>query len=237
MSLGTLPGLLLIVVSIVLIPMGVITEEWLLIPLGLLIFAIPTTIWSLVAARKRLLHDKTRDELADALNSVGVKAELAERGRAEETIEDSWYQLSLGVIDIPKRPIRWVNILHKQIGHTSPPRWWVVLGIPDHRPASTRQETKIKTVRKKSFPLFGEVVDVIWEGYDGGTGLVDTLSKDIPTKTLAKRIGNLEIKSQADSFQGWTLTVDRRFSPTGQDWETVEKIADYLLYEIAPWRV
>ena len=64
---------------------------------------------------------------------------------------------------------------------------------------------------------------------DGGTGLVDTLSKDIPTKTLAKRIGNLEIKSQADRFQGWTLTVDRRFSPTTEDWETVEKIADYIL--------
>ena len=33
----------------------------------------------------------------------------------------------------------------------------------------------------------------------------------------------------ADRFQGWTLTVDRRFSPTDQDWETVEKIADYIL--------
>ena len=71
--------------------------------------------------------------------------------------------------------------------------------------------------------------NVTWKGYDGGTGLVDTLSEDIPTKTLAKRIGNLEIKSQADRFQGWTLTVDRRFSPTGQDWETVEKIANYIL--------
>jgi hypothetical protein len=64
---------------------------------------------------------------------------------------------------------------------------------------------------------------------DGGTGLVDTLSKDIPTKTVAKSIGNLEIKSQADRFQGWTLTVDRRFSPTSEDWGTVEKIADYIL--------
>jgi hypothetical protein len=67
---------------------------------------------------------------------------------------------------------------------------------------------------------------VIWKGYDGGNGLVDTLSGDVPTKTLAKRIGNLEIKSQT---QGWTLTVDRRFSPTTQEWETVEKIASYIL--------
>ena len=79
------------------------------------------------------------------------------------------------------------------------------------------------------FPLFGKVVDVIWKGNDGGTNLVDTLSNDVPTKKLAEHIGNLEIKSQADRFQGWTLTVDRRFSPTSQDWETVEKIADYIL--------
>jgi hypothetical protein len=52
-----------------------------------------------------------------------------------------------------------------------------------------------------------------------------------PTRAQLRkhRIGNIEIKSQADRFQGWTLTVDRRFGPTGQDWETVEKIADYIL--------
>ena len=178
---------------------------------------------------KERLRDKSRDGLTYALNSVGVKAEMAERGRAEEKVEDSWYQRSLGIIDILEGAIRWINILKKDGSNNSPPRWWVVLGIPDERPVSTRQQTKIKTVRKKTFPLFGKVVDVIWKGDDGGTGLVDILSRDIPTKTLAKRIGNLEIKSQSDRFQGWALTVDRRFTPTGQDWETVEKIADYIL--------
>ena len=33
---------------------------------------------------KEWVRDKSRDELTDALNSLGVKAELAERGRAEE---------------------------------------------------------------------------------------------------------------------------------------------------------
>ena len=178
---------------------------------------------------KELLRDKSRDDLAYALNSLGVKAEMVERGRAEEKIENSWYQRSLGVIDILEGSIWWINILKKDRQKHSPPRWWVVLSIPVDGPVSTRQQAKIKTVRKKSFPLFGKVVDVIWKGDDGGTGLVDTLSRDIPTKTLAKRIGNLEIKSQSDRFQGWTLTVDRRFTPTGQDWETVEKIADYIL--------
>ena len=178
---------------------------------------------------KEWVRDKSRDELADALNSVGVKAEMAERGRAEEKVEDSWYQRSLGILDIPEGSIRWVNILRKDRSKDSPPRWWVVLGIPDDRPASTRQQTKIKTIREKTFPLFGKVVDVIWKGNDGGTNLVSTLSNDVPTKKLAEHIGNLEIKSQANGFQGWTLTVDRRFNPTNKDWETIEIIAGYIL--------
>ena len=39
---------------------------------------------------KDQLRDKSRDELARALSSVGIKAEMAERGRAAEKIEDSW---------------------------------------------------------------------------------------------------------------------------------------------------
>ena len=178
---------------------------------------------------KECLRDKSRDELAYALNSVGVKAEMAERGRAEEKVEDSWYQRSLGVIDILEGSIRWVNILKRDAGQHNPPKWWVVLGIPDERSISSHQEIKIKTVRKRTFPLFGKVVDVVWKGYDGDTGLVNTLSLDVTTKTLAEHIGNLEVKSQANGFQGWTLTVDRRFSPTSQEWGTLEKIAGYIL--------
>ena len=178
---------------------------------------------------KEQLRDKSRDGLIYALNSVGVKAEMAERGRAEEKVEDSWYQRSLGVIDILEGSIRWVNILKRDAGQHNPPKWWVVLGIPDERSISSHQEIKIKTVRKKTFPLFGKVVDVIWKGHDGGTGLVNVLSRDEEIKMLAQRLGNLEIKSHANGFQGWTLTVDRRFSPTSQEWETLEKISGYIL--------
>ena len=178
---------------------------------------------------KERLRDKSREELAYALNSVGIKAEMAERGRAEEKVEDSWYQRSLGVIDILEGSIRWVNILKRDAGQHNPPKWWVVLGIPDERSISSHQEIKIKTVRKKTFPLFGKVVDVIWKGHDGGTGLINVLSRDEEIKMLAQRLGNLEIKSHANGFQGWTLTVDRRFSPTSQEWETLQKIAGYIL--------
>jgi hypothetical protein len=77
--------------------------------------------------------------------------------------------------------------------------------------------------------LFGKVVDVTWKGNDDYTGLAEVLSNDETVKDLAKRIGNLTVHSYAKEFQGWTLQVDRRFTPTNQDWATIQKIANYIL--------
>tara|TARA_Y100000588_G_scaffold392600_1_gene505121 strand:- start:3328 stop:3885 length:558 start_codon:yes stop_codon:yes gene_type:complete len=178
---------------------------------------------------KEQMRDKTRDQLQQALNSAHVRAEMSERKSDLEEVDNSWYQRSLGVIEISDSPVKWINILKKDGSQHSPPRWWIVLGIPDDRPISTSRETKIKTIRKKSFPLFGKVVDVTWKGDDGGTDLIHILSNDVSTKALASRIGNLEIKSQANGFQGWMLVIDRRFRPTTEDWDAIETIARHLL--------
>jgi hypothetical protein len=178
---------------------------------------------------KEIFRDKSRDELARNLNSLGVRADLAERGRTEEKIENSWYQRSLGIIDLPEGLVRWINILKKDASKNSPPLWWVVLCIPDERPVPNYKAVDIKTVRKKSFPLFGKVIDVTWKGNDHHTGLAEVLSNDEAVKNLAKRIGNLTLHSYAKEFQGWTLQVDRRFEPTNQDWATIQKISDYIL--------
>ena len=178
---------------------------------------------------KEKFRDKTRDELAWMLKHIGVKAELVDRGGVQEKAENSWYQRSLGIIEILEGPIKWINILKRDRSKDSPPKWWIVMGIPDAKPLPTNQELKIKTVRKKTFPLFGKVVDVTWRGNDQGTGLVGVLSADEAVKSLSKTIGNLEIKSQSEEFQGWTLTSDRRFAPTNQDWAAIETVANYIL--------
>jgi hypothetical protein len=178
---------------------------------------------------KNVFRNKTRDNLARDLNSLGIRAELAERGRAEEKVENSWYQRSLGIIDMPEGLVEWINILKKDGSKNSPPRWWVVIGIPDERPLSNHKAVDIKTIRKKTFPLLGRVVDVTWKGEDHHTGLAEVLSNDEAVKKLAKRIGNLTLHSYAKEFQGWTLQVDRRFEPTSQDWAAIQKIANYIL--------
>ena len=154
---------------------------------------------------------------------------MSERERPEEQIQTSWRTRSLGIIDIPEGPIRWVNILRQDGSKHSGPMWWVVLHIPDDKSVSDTQAVRIKTVRKKSFPLFGKVVNVIWRGDDHGAGLAYTLSSDQAIKELSKRIGNLDVRSYAKEFQGWTLQVDRGFEPTSQDWKDLLKVADYLL--------
>ena len=178
---------------------------------------------------KESLRDKTRDDLTYALTAAGVGSEMSDRGRVEEKVENSWYQRSLGVIDISEGAIKWINILKKDRSDKSPPKWWVVMGIPDDGVALNTEQIKIKTKRKKSFPLFGKVIGVTWKGKDGSTGLAKTLSDDLSTDEVAARVGNLEIKSQTEHFQGWTLTVDRKVNLTNMDWEAFKKIADYIL--------
>jgi len=178
---------------------------------------------------KEILRDKSRDKLAQNLNSLGIRADLAERGRVEEKVEKSWYQRSLGVIDVPEGLVRWINILKKDASKDSPALWWVILCIPDERPVPDHHVVDIKTIRKKSFPLFGKVADVNWKGSDHHTGLVEVLSNDETVKELARKIGNLVVRSYAKEFRGWTLQVDRRLEPTNQDWIAIQKIASHIL--------
>ena len=178
---------------------------------------------------KDKFRDKARDDLSYDLNLIDVRAKMAERGHEKENIENSWYQRSLGVIDIAESSISWINILKQDGGKNNPPRWWMVFGIPDDRSLEIHPRTKIKTIRKKSFPLLGKVKDITWKGEDDGLGLINELSTDLEIKTLSKRVGNLEIKSQTDLFKGWTLVIDRKFHPSHEDWKTIEKIANYAL--------
>jgi hypothetical protein len=185
---------------------------------------------------KDKFRDKTRDELLATLNFIGVKAEMTDRqgekssiGKQLEKTENSWYQRSLGLIEVIEGPIKWINILKKDRSDKRPPKWWIVMGVSDNRVVSTSRKIQIKTIRKKNFPIFGKVTDVNWQGSDKDTHIADRLSKNEATKSLATRVGNIEIKIQTKEFKGWTITVDRKFQPTIEDWKIFQTIADYLL--------
>ena len=95
-------------------------------------------------------------EIANKLSSV--KAKMLERKIVQEKIGNVWNMRSLGVIEIDEEPIKWINVLKQDGGKNNPPRWRYIYIIPDER-ISGSTKIKVKTHRKKSFPLFGKIID------------------------------------------------------------------------------
>ena len=151
---------------------------------------------------KERLRDKTRDELTLALHALGIDATMAERERPEEKFQNAWTNRSQGIIDVQEGPIRWVNCLKQDGSQYSPPQWWTVFGIPDERLFTEQRAVKIKTVRSKSFPLFGKVVNVTWKGEDRATRLISDLANDPAVKSFVKNTGDVEIECHAGGVSG-----------------------------------
>ena len=107
-----------------------------------------------------ILRDESREALTHNLNFLRIDARMAERGRAEERIQKPLGRLSLGIIDILEGAVRWINIVKQEGNPYAFIRWWTVLGIPDERPVWTSWAVKVRTVRRRSFPLLGRVTSV-----------------------------------------------------------------------------
>ena len=188
---------------------------------------------------KNFFRDKTRDNLAKDLNSSGIKAEMAERGRFEEKLRSSrrypGRNVPLGVIDITGEKIPWINVIRSvNRGKNNPPRHRIVFGIRDDSLPKGHEAIEIKMIRKKSVPLIGKVVDVQWEGKESLLPLTKALNDDIELKELVKDMGNLEVHSHSDIFHGWTIELDRTFKPTKQNWESILKIVEHLTLSPRP---
>jgi len=186
---------------------------------------------------REMFRDKSRDEMAENLNSAGISAEMADRGGSEEGIRSGsiflrpFGQQSLGLIDIlDGGPIRWINVVRtKRRDRNSGPRYRTVLGIPDDSIPMNHKQLKIKTVRKKASPIFGKVIDVYWEAKGNIQPLVKVFSDDADIDNVVTDLGNMSVYTHPNKFQGWTLELGRLFMPTESRWATFGKIANYLL--------
>ena len=186
------------------------------------------------------LRDKSRDNVAESLEIAGIQAEMVDRDlrRPEEQIRKSsrFGSTSLGLIDIrTDSPISWINVVRtKAQNQHGPARYRVVFGIPDQSIPMNHKQLKLKTVRKKTFPLFGKVIDVSWRGKAHTLLLAKTLSEDEEISRAVANLGDVTIFTHSNQFQGWTIEINKIFSPhppagTIDRWEALKKIADYLL--------
>jgi len=187
----------------------------------------------MVMLNRLLPRDRARDTLTRDLTDLGVKAKMGERGREEERMRSGskWlFQGSLGVVDIEDGPVKWINLVRlKRRDKNGPPVYRVVFGIPDNNLPEEHHPLKLSTVRKKSFPLFGKVVDVDWKGDVTLSPLVTDFSNDALVDHVVKDVGNLQVRTHPGRFRGFTVEVDRKFRPTREHWEAIHKIAEYLL--------
>ena len=187
------------------------------------------------------LRDKTRDTIAASLEAAGIQAEMVDRDlrRHEEKLRTSHLlgkHSSLGLIDIrTESPISWINVVRtKRADKHGPARYRVVFGIPDQNIPMNHKQLKLKTVRKKTFPLFGKVVDVSWRGEAHTLPLAKTLSEDEEIDKAVVDLGDMAMFTHPNQFQGWTIEINKIFSPhppavTIDRWEAIKNIANYLL--------
>jgi hypothetical protein len=184
---------------------------------------------------KEHFRDKKRDNMCAHLRKLWIDAEMAERGRAEESIDTGSY----GLIDIRKGPIRWVNVRRVHTGGGpgggSTTDYFVDYGVPDPRLGGDCPRAFIKSVRVRTLPLFGRVIDVCWEGQDCGLGIINHLSSDGSLKDPIVRSHDVDISANGE-HTCWIIRTkpSARLGPSRELWDCYESIARHLLAEWPP---
>jgi hypothetical protein len=151
---------------------------------------------------------------------------MAERGRAEEKTGGG----SLGLIDIRKGPIRWINVRKVVRHHGRMFDYFFDYGVPDPRLGPYLQKPRIRSVRTKDFPLVGRVIDLHWKGRDFGVGIISRLNSDFKLKQPIMRGQDVEIRAHGDS-RCWIISTETRDPPSQELWNCYQAIAQHFLAE------
>ena len=184
---------------------------------------------------REAFRDDTRDVVCAHLQSLGIDAQMAPRGRAEEnTRAVGFTHRSLGVLDISEGPIRWVNVTRETWtkGEDSDPSYYLVCGVPDPRvgPGFPKVRMiagileKFTGVRWVSAENTGKVKDL-------GLGIVQHLSQHVlvPRAFLESlRVGSFEILASPDR-SCWILTGEDVLALSKQEWDYYQSIASHVL--------
>ena len=191
------------------------------------------------------IRDKTRDDLYQNLIDLGIDCELSKRGVRADKLQNPWRRKSLGVIKINSSfPIEFINIIKKDRSKDSPPRWWYYFAIPTNLVKSKSNSIEVRSIRKKTFPIFGKVKSIEWKHNALSQNLASQFTQDSDINSLAINIGNVKIESIDKDFSGYTFsgfTIEierknwkdwgnnRKISLDINQWNTLNKIANICL--------
>ena len=163
---------------------------------------------------KQIFRDKTRDKLQKKLLDIGINCDLAERGIVEEKLFNPWHRTSLGIININSDYlIKYINIIKKWGSKNDPPRWWIYFAIPFKTSENKTDYIEVKSIRKKSFPVFGKIKSIEWKFNDKGNALGNKITKSSEINSLSKELGNIKIQSLHEKFSGYSIELEFNKSP------------------------
>jgi len=180
---------------------------------------------------RETFRDHTKDDICAGLQALGIDAQMAARGRPEENIETGFYTQSLGMIDIAEGPIRWINVRKRQPrGPDASVAYHTDYGVPDSRLGPDLPRPRIESVRIKTSPLVGQVMDLRWRGEDFGLGIISRLNSDVSIKGPIMRSRDVTIQAYGD-HKCWTISSETREPQSGELWSCYHVIARHLLAE------
>tara|TARA_A100001037_G_scaffold229715_1_gene207854 strand:+ start:323 stop:892 length:570 start_codon:yes stop_codon:yes gene_type:complete len=182
---------------------------------------------------KEIFRDKSRDNLFKNLLNIGIDCELAKRGTNEEKLFNPWHRRSLGIININSDyPIKYINIIKQDGGNNNPPRWWYFFAIPSYEVIPKNDSIEVKSIRKKSIPVFGKVESIIWEPNANSNDLAERFALDDDINMLSNSLGNIKVQSLHDNFSGFSIELEfkirNRYLNFNQ-WEILNRIANMCL--------
>lgn len=191
------------------------------------------------------IRDKARDNLYNNLIDLGVQCEMSKRGIRADKLQNPWHRKSLGVIKInSESPIEFINIIKQDRSKDRPPRWWYYFAVPDQSVKSEPNKIEVRSIRKKTFPVFGKVQSIEWKHNNYSENLANEFTRDTDINSLAMDIGNVKIESINKDFSGYTFTGytieierktwkdwgdNKKISLNINQWQTINKIADICI--------
>jgi len=187
-----------------------------------------TTLGKFFFKIKEVFRDKTRDRICAGLRMLEIDARMAARGQVEEKVVGKG---SLGIIHVPDGPIRWINVrkeTHSSGQYGSTTYYYTEYGVPDSILGPDSPGAQIETVRVKSFPLFGKVVDLRWKGWDSDLGIIGRLNSDAQLKQQIMESRDMTITA-IGGYSCWIMSTQTRDVPSGELWNCYQVIAQHLL--------
>ena len=176
------------------------------------------------------------EDLTIGLGSLGIDAELSESRQSEQDIGSGGIfnkNRSLGLINIAKGPIRWINLREASEGQGPDGMhvlysYYMDYGVRYDTGAKLPNAT-IVPVRKKRFLIFGAVVAIRWRGiFALGTDIANRLNADPSMKFSTIWDDDFEITSYP-AHESWILSAKEWRVPSRLQWDAYQALTEHLL--------